>query len=242
MKTLKMYKNKIRMNRKVEEMLKKIKNIPKKILIPIVIVGILGISTTIILSNLENLIEKLGPKFINGKVKIENIDLSLSNTQIQNIKLYDENNSLILDVPKIDAKTSIGNLVKGRIDEIDINSAKVYAVRDKDGIINFTKLSKTKSESKPKNPVDKVVVSNLEVNYEDYGFENKLERKIENINAEITSTKAKLVDGANIKIDDKNINLTLLFNDKSENDSANLDLKLKIDKSILYIRFDNKYR
>ena len=152
MKTLKMYKNKIGMNRKVEEMLKKIKNIPKKILIPIVIVGILGISTTIILSNLENLIEKLAPKFINGKVKIENIDLSLSNTQIQNIKLYDENNSLILDVPKIDAKTSIGNLVKGRIDEIDINSAKVYAVRDKDGIINFTKLSKTKSESKPKNP------------------------------------------------------------------------------------------
>ena len=51
MKTLKMYKNKIGMNRKVEEMLKKIKNIPKKILIPIVIVGILGISTTIILSN-----------------------------------------------------------------------------------------------------------------------------------------------------------------------------------------------
>lgn len=233
MKTLKMYKNKIGMNRKVEEMLKKIKNIPKKILIPIVIVGILGISTTIILSNLENLIEKLAPKFINGKVKIENIDLSLSNTQIQNIKLYDENNSLILDVPKIDAKTSIGNLVKGRIDEIDINSAKVYAVRDKDGIINFTKLSKTKSESKPKNPVDKVVISNLEVNYEDYGFENKLERKIENINAEITSTKAKLVDGANIKIDDKNINLTLLFNDKSENDSANLDLKLKIDKFLI---------
>ena len=71
-----MYKNKIGMNRKVEEMLKKIKNIPKKILIPIGIVGILGISTTIILSNLENLIEKLAPKFINGKVKIENIDLS----------------------------------------------------------------------------------------------------------------------------------------------------------------------
>jgi len=39
---------------------------------------------------------------------------------------------------------SFKNLLGGRIDELNVDSASVNVVRDKDGIINFTKLSKKK--------------------------------------------------------------------------------------------------
>ena len=214
-------------------MLNTLKKIPKKISIPLSIFAVIIFIITVILLNLEKIVEKVSTRFINGRVVVEDIDLSFSKPVIKNITLYDDKNNVLFNSPEVIANISFKNLVKGRIDELNVNSAVVNVARDKDGIINFTKLSKTKSEEKPKNPIDKIIASNVEVNYEDYTFPTKLERKIENINAIITASKEKLVETADIDIKDKNIELKTLFKDESNDKLASLQVKLKIDKFLL---------
>ena len=214
-------------------MLNSIKKIPKKISIPLSIFAVIVFIITVVLLNLEKIVEKVSSRFINGRVVIEDIDLSFSKAVAKNITLYDDKNNVLLNSPEVTANISFKNLLKGRIDELSVNSAVVNVVRDKDGIINFTKLSKTKSEEKPKNPINKVIASNVRVNYEDYTFPAKLERKIENINAIVTASKEKLVETADINIADKNIQLKTLFKDESNDKLASLQGKLKIDKFLL---------
>ena len=214
-------------------MLNTLKKIPKKISIPLSIFTVIIFIITVILLNLEKIVEKVSTRFINGRVVVEDIDLSFSKPVIKNITLYDDKNNVLFNSPEVIANISFKNLVKGRIDELNVNSAVVNVARDKDGIINFTKLSKIKSEEKPKNPIDKIIASNVEVNYEDYTFPNKLERKIENINAIVTASKEKLVETADIDIKDKNIELKTLFKDESDDKLASLQAKLKIDKFLL---------
>ena len=214
-------------------MLNSIKKIPKKISIPLSIFAVIVFIITAVLLSLEKIVEKVSARFINGRVVIEDIDLSFSKPVVKNITLYDDKNNVLFNSPEVTANISFKNLVKGRIDELNVNSAVVNVVRDKDGIINFTKLSKTKSEEKPKNPINKVIASNVRVNYEDYTFPSKLERKIENINAIITASKEKLVETADINIADKNIELKTLFKDESNDKIASLQGELRIDKFLL---------
>ena len=214
-------------------MLNTLKKIPKKISIPLFIFAVIVFIITAILLNLEKIVEKVSSRFINGRVVIEDIDLSFSKPVIKNITLYDDKNNVLFNSPEVTANISFKNLKQGRIDELNINSAIVNVVRDKDGVINFTKLSKTKSEEKPKNPLNKVVVSNARVNYEDYTFPTKLERKVENINATVTASKQKLVEIAHINIEDENIQLETLFKDESNDKLASLQGELRIDKFLL---------
>ena len=214
-------------------MLNSIKKIPKKFSIPLFIFAVIVFIITAILLNLEKIVEKVSSRFINGRVVIENIDLSFSKPVIKNITLYDDKNNVLFNSPEVTANISFKNLKQGRIDELNINSAIVNVVRDKDGVINFTKLSKTKSEEKPKNPLNKVVVSNVRVNYEDYTFPTKLERKIENINAVVTANKEKLVETADINIEDENIQLETRFKDESNDKVASLQGELRVDKFLL---------
>ena len=214
-------------------MLNSIKKIPKKISIPLSILAVIVFIITAILLNLEKIVEKVSSRFINGRVVIEDIDLSFSKAVAKNITLYDDKNSVLFNSPEVIANISFKNLTKGRIDELNVNSAVVNVVRDKDGIINFTKLSKTKSEEKTKNPINKVITSNVRVNYEDYTFSTKLERKVENINAIVTASKEKLVEIADIDIKDKNIELKTLFKDESNDKLASLQGELRIDKFLL---------
>ena len=214
-------------------MLNTLKKIPKKISIPLFIFAVIVFIITAILLNLEKIVEKVSARFINGRVVIEDIDLSFSKPVVKNITLYDDKNNVLFNSPEVTANISFKNLTKGRIDELKINSAVVNVVRDKDGVINFTKLSKTKSEEKPKNPLNKVVVSNVRVNYEDYTFPTKLERKIENINAVVTANKEKLVETADINIEDENIQLETHFKDESNDKVASLQGELRVDKFLL---------
>ena len=214
-------------------MLNTLKKIPKKISIPLSIFAVIVFIITAILLNLEKIVEKVSSRFINGRVVIEDIDLSFSKPVVKNITLYDDKNNVLFSSPEVTANISFKNLKQGRIDELKVNSAIVNVVRDKDGVINFTKLSKTKSEEKPKNPLNKVVVSNVRVNYEDYTFPTKLERKVENINATVTASKEKLVETAHINIEDENIQLETLFKDESKDKLASLEGELRIDKFLL---------
>lgn len=214
-------------------MLNSIKKIPKKFSIPLFIFAVIVFIITAVLLNLEKIVEKVSARFINGRVVIEDIDLSFSKPVVKNITLYDDKNNVLFNSPEVTANISFKNLTKGRIDELKVNSAVVNVVRDKDGVINFTKLSKTKSEEKPKNPLNKVVVSNVRVNYEDYTFPTKLERKIENINAVVTASKEKLVETADINIEDKNIQLETHFKDESNDKVASLQGELRVDKFLL---------
>ncbi len=214
-------------------MLNSIKKIPKKFSIPLFIFAVIVFIITAVLLNLEKIVEKVSARFINGRVVIEDIDLSFSKPVVKNITLYDDKNNVLFNSPEVTANISFKNLTKGRIDELKINSAVVNVVRDKDGVINFTKLSKTKSEEKPKNPLNKVVVSNVRVNYEDYTFPTKLERKIENINAVVTASKEKLVETADINIEDENIQLETRFKDESNDKVASLQGELRVDKFLL---------
>ena len=214
-------------------MLNTLKKIPKKISIPLSIFAVIVFIITVILLNLEKIVEKVSARFINGRVVIEDIDLSFSKPVVKNITLYDDKNNVLFNSPEVTANISFKNLMKGRIDELKVNSAIVNVVRDKDGVINFTKLSKTKSEEKPKNPLNKVVVSNVRVNYEDYTFPTKLERKIENINAVVTANKEKLVETADINIEDENIQLETHFKDESNDKVASLQGELRVDKFLL---------
>ena len=214
-------------------MLNSIKKIPKKFSIPLFIFAVIVFIITAVLLNLEKIVEKVSSRFINGRVVIEDIDLSFSKPVVKNITLYDDKNNVLFNSPEVTANISFKNLTKGRIDELKVNSAIVNVVRDKDGVINFTKLSKTKSEEKPKNPLNKVVVSNVRVNYEDYTFPTKLERKIENINAVVTANKEKLVETADINIEDENIQLETHFKDESNDKVASLQGELRVDKFLL---------
>ena len=214
-------------------MLNSIKKIPKKFSIPLFIFAVIVFIITAVLLNLEKIVEKVSARFINGRVVIEDIDLSFSKPVVKNITLYDDKNNVLFNSPEVTANISFKNLTKGRIDELKVNSAVVNVVRDKDGVINFTKLSKTKSEEKPKNPLNKVVVSNVRVNYEDYTFPTKLERKIENINAVVTANKEKLVETADINIEDENIQLETYFRDESNDKVASLQGELRVDKFLL---------
>ena len=214
-------------------MLNSIKKIPKKFSIPLFIFAVIVFIITAVLLNLEKIVEKVSARFINGRVVIEDIDLSFSKPVVKNITLYDDKNNVLFNSPEVTANISFKNLTKGRIDELKVNSAIVNVVRDKDGVINFTKLSKTKSEEKPKNPLNKVVVSNVRVNYEDYTFPTKLERKIENINAVVTANKEKLVETADINIEDENIQLETRFKDESNDKVASLQGELRVDKFLL---------
>ena len=214
-------------------MLNSIKKIPKKISIPLSIFAVIVFIITAVLLSLEKIVEKVSARFINGRVVIEDIDLSFSKPVVKNITLYDDKNNVLFNSPEVTANISFKNLTKGRIDELKVNSAVVNVVRDKDGVINFTKLSKTKSEEKPKNPLNKVVVSNVRVNYEDYTFPTKLERKIENINAVVTANKEKLVETADINIEDENIQLETYFKDESNDKLASLQGELRVDKFLL---------
>nr|WP_147370518.1 UbiD family decarboxylase [Fusobacterium nucleatum] len=214
-------------------MLNSIKKIPKKFSIPLFIFAVIVFIITAVLLNLEKIVEKVSARFINGRVVIEDIDLSFSKPIVKNITLYDDKNNVLFNSPEVTANISFKNLTKGRIDELKVNSAVVNVVRDKDGVINFTKLSKTKSEEKPKNPLNKVVVSNVRVNYEDYTFPTKLERKIENINAVVTANKEKLVETADINIEDENIQLETRFKDESNDKVASLQGELRVDKFLL---------
>ena len=214
-------------------MLNLIKKIPKKFSIPLFIFAVIVFIITAVLLNLEKIVEKVSARFINGRVVIEDIDLSFSKPVVKNITLYDDKNNVLFNSPEVTANISFKNLTKGRIDELKVNSAVVNVVRDKDGVINFTKLSKTKSEEKPKNPLNKVVVSNVRVNYEDYTFPTKLERKIENINAVVTANKEKLVETADINIEDENIQLETHFKDENNDKVASLQGELRVDKFLL---------
>ena len=214
-------------------MLNSIKKIPKKFSIPLFIFAVIVFIITVVLLNLEKIVEKVSARFINGRVVIEDIDLSFSKPVVKNITLYDDKNNVLFNSPEVTANISFKNLTKGRIDELKVNSAVVNVIRDKDGVINFTKLSKTKSEEKPKNPLNKVVVSNVRVNYEDYTFPTKLERKIENINAVVTANKEKLVETADINIEDENIQLETRFKDESNDKVASLQGELRVDKFLL---------
>ena len=214
-------------------MLNSIKKIPKKFSIPLFIFAVIVFIITAVLLNLEKIVEKVSARFINGRVVIEDIDLSFSKPVVKNITLYDDKNNVLFNSPEVTANISFKNLKQGRVDELNINSAVVNVVRDKDGVINFTKLSKTKSEEKPKNPLNKVVVSNVRVNYEDYTFPTKLERKIENINAVVTANKEKLVETADINIEDENIQLETHFKDESNDKVASLQGELRVDKFLL---------
>ena len=214
-------------------MLNSIKKIPKKFSIPLFIFAVIVFIITAVLLNLEKIVEKVSARFINGRVVIEDIDLSFSKPVVKNITLYDDKNNVLFNSPQVTANISFKNLTKGRIDELKVNSAVVNVVRDKDGVINVTKLSKTKSEEKPKNPLNKVVVSNVRVNYEDYTFPTKLERKIENINAVVTANKEKLVETADISIEDENIQLETHFKDESNDKVGSLQGELRVDKFLL---------
>ena len=207
--------------------------IPKKISIPLIVATVLVLIITVALSNLEKLVEKISSRYINGRVHIENIDLSFSEPVIKNITLYDNENNVMFNSDKVVAKISFKNLLSGRIDELNVDSASVNVVRDKDGVINFTKLSKKKSDKKPSNPIDKLVLTSARINYEDYSFPDKLEKKIENIDATVIADKEKLVKNADISITDENIKLNTSFKDESNKELSSLEMKLKIDKFLL---------
>ena len=98
-------------------MLNSIKKIPKKISIPLSIVAVIVFFITVVLLNLEKIVEKVSSRFINGRVVIENIDLSFSKAVAKNITLYDDKNNVLLNSPEVTANISFKNLKKGRIDE-----------------------------------------------------------------------------------------------------------------------------
>ena len=82
-------------------MLNSIKKIPKKISIPLSIVAVIVFFITVVLLNLEKIVEKVSSRFINGRVVIENIDLSFSKAVAKNITLYDDKNNVLLNSQKL---------------------------------------------------------------------------------------------------------------------------------------------
>lgn len=225
-----------------------LKKIPKKISIPlgITLATTLAISTT--LMRIETVVEKISTKYINGRIKIENVDLSLTNTKIENIKLYDDKNNVLAYFPKVEIKNTGSSLLHLKIDEIKVNSGDIYVVRDKEGKLNFQKLIENKKkekkeenkkekkkkeeknkEYKPKSlPINKINIENIKINYTDEKLSPKLNREINNISAHIISNKVDGID-AKILVNSDNIKLNTEYRNKEKP----IDLKLNIEKFLL---------
>ena len=80
-------------------MLNSIKKIPKKVSIPLSIIAVIVFIITVVLLNLEKIVEKVSARFINGRVVIEDIDLSFSKPVVKNITLYDDKNNVLFNSP-----------------------------------------------------------------------------------------------------------------------------------------------
>ena len=154
-------------------MLNSIKKIPKKFSIPLLIFAVIVFIITAVLLNLEKIVEKVSARFINGRVVIEDIDLSFSKPVVKNITLYDDKNNVLFNSPEVTANISFKNLTKGRIDELKVNSAVV------------------------------------------------------------TANKEKLVETADISIEDENIQLETRFKDESNDKVTSLQGELRVDKFLL---------
>ena len=87
-------------------MLNTLKKIPKKISIPLSIFAVIVFIITVILLNLEKIVEKVSTRFINGRVVVEDIDLSFSKPVIKNITLYDDKNDVLFNSPEVIANIS----------------------------------------------------------------------------------------------------------------------------------------
>ena len=125
-----------------------LRKIPKKISIPFGIILSTVLAIFFILLNIETVVEKISEKYINGRIKIESVDLSLTNTKIENIKLYDDKNNVLAYFPKVEIKNTGSSLLHLKIDEIKVNSGNIYVVRDKEGKLNFQKLIENKKKEK----------------------------------------------------------------------------------------------
>ena len=125
-----------------------LRKIPKKISIPFGIILSIVLANFFISLNIETVVEKISTKYINGRIKIENVDLSLTNTKIENIKLYDDKNNVLAYFPKVEIKNTGSSLLHLKIDEIKVNSGDIYVVRDKEGKLNFQKLIENKKKEK----------------------------------------------------------------------------------------------
>lgn len=265
------------------------KALPKKIKFLIYFTIFIVAFFLLIKFNIEIIAEKTVGLFLKPKVKIENIDVSFKGMKIENLKLIDDKQNILVDLPSIDVKYSLNSIVNKSIESLLIENPKIFIVRDKEGKINFNDFFKKKekkeksketkeikTEAKKQNksykpkyiPISKLLINNLEINFKDEKLPKILEKKLENININLISSKdkgikANLISEKNIekfKINFENENQEFLIHLKTEGIfldehigqyiSTNPDIKylggeLKIDLEISplqkkgYVKFEN---
>lgn len=195
-------------------MFSKIKNIPKKILISVGVLSLIILVITISIFNLEKTISLISDTFIGPDIKIEKIDFSKDEITLKNLKMYDDDNNLMVDFPLVKASYK-KSLKDFKIKNIDVNSGAIYVARDKDGDVNFVTAFTGKKEKKIKTekeiekekkeleekiknykpassiPIENINLENIKVNYKDYGYREVIEKTLEKVSGNVKFDKEK---------------------------------------------------
>lgn len=111
---------------------------------------------------------------LNGKLQVADWSLGwTTGTRLSGVKMFDPSGQLILEVGRVDTQLSLLQVVRGNLHagEVTVDGLSFLARREADGQINFGKLAKTKSESKPSEPLPdisgRLTLKNAHGTYED---------------------------------------------------------------------------
>ncbi len=164
------------------------KKIPKKILIPTTVISTVALFVALVIFNLEKSIEIFTALFFNFKVRTESIEFRDNKIFAEKIELLDKDGKLMVLIPKADA--TYDSLFEGRVKNIYVKNATAFIRREKDKKINFVKAFYKKKLARDKKKVmknykpfiykfaDKLVIDNLELNYEDLNFSKPIRKQI----------------------------------------------------------------
>lgn len=219
----------------------KFKNLSKTKKITSSIIFITAFLCFLLINNLERTLSFVANKFFQINLKVENIDLSFNKIKVNNFKIYDKKNRLMIELPSIDFSYS---LLRAKLEKLELNSPNIFLIKDEDGLNIKKVFEKEKTEEKNKKSketekdieeksedykakslaIENIIVSNLSINYElDKNNEIK-EKSLKNINIEIESGKSKGIVAKLMTLDNYKENINILYNNLEE--PLYLDLKL----------------
>lgn len=221
------------------------KKLSKKAQIFSTVLGTVVILLCFFIFNLENNLSFIAKRFFDVNLKIENIDLSFNRLKLNQVKIYDKKNRLMIELPEADLFYSIFSF---SLKELNINSPNIFLINDEDGINikeAFKKekkeeskkeeeTSKSKKEEEKENKekyepkdiaIEKINVNNLLVNYKLDKNGLNAEKTLKNIMLNAESGKNNGIV-AKLKIDDEKEKIDILYRNKEEP----LYLELKLNK------------
>ncbi len=213
-----------------------LKKIPKKILIPATVLLTGALFASLIILNLEKTIENATALFFNFKVKTQSIKFEDKKIYLENIKLLNKAEEIMVFIPK--AEASYNSLLDRKVKDIKIEKAQVFVRRDENGEINFVKVFNKKSPPRDKERVmknykpsvykfaDNIYCDDIEVNYEDLNYSKPIRKQINVFGKLNFNEKNALKIYLKTKSDERNTKEIIEYTFSNEKEPYSMNIKV----------------